>query len=320
MNPQIITPENREHWLTMRGRDVTSTQTAALFGASPYLTRFELWHQKRGTYTAEFITGERLQWGTRLESAIAYGIAEDRGWTVQPMKDYWRLPELRIGASFDFMRTDGPDGPELVEVKNLDSLAYRDNWLKGDEDNEPEASLHIELQVQHQLLVTGFKRAHICALVGGNKSVVITRERDEQVIAAIRQRIHEFWTTVDAGHEPDPVMPADHDVLLALHSHAEPGKLVDLSDRTDVLALIQDYRQASADESEAKERKDNAKIALLIAAGDAEKVRCGQYSVSCGVVAENPGTVIDASMIGQAYGARKSYRGLRVTEKKEKAK
>ena len=33
-------------WLAARTHDLTSTEIAALFGCSPYLTKFELWHRK----------------------------------------------------------------------------------------------------------------------------------------------------------------------------------------------------------------------------------------------------------------------------------
>ena len=42
MATEIIVPSNQEHWLAMRKLDVTSTESACLFGESPYMTHFDL--------------------------------------------------------------------------------------------------------------------------------------------------------------------------------------------------------------------------------------------------------------------------------------
>lgn len=41
-NRETIHHDTEEAWLAARKRDVTSTESAALFGMSPYLTAFEL--------------------------------------------------------------------------------------------------------------------------------------------------------------------------------------------------------------------------------------------------------------------------------------
>jgi predicted phage-related endonuclease len=68
----IITPDSQDHWLQLRTQDVTSTESAALFGMSPYVTQFELWHRKKSGEQPEFKTNERMRWGNRLEAAIAH--------------------------------------------------------------------------------------------------------------------------------------------------------------------------------------------------------------------------------------------------------
>ena len=97
-----ITPTSTEEWLELRKRDITSTDVAALFGLSPYKTAFGLWQSKRPEYVEDFEETTRIKWGTRLQDAIAVGVAEDEGWTVRRRNVYSRLPALRLGASFDF--------------------------------------------------------------------------------------------------------------------------------------------------------------------------------------------------------------------------
>lgn len=316
MNAVTITPANEADWLAMRKLDVTSTESAALFSMSPYLTAFDLWHRKHSGNVPEFKTNERMKWGNRLEAAIAHGIAEEQGWTVEPMKDYMRLPDLRAGSSFDFRITNLGE-PVHLEIKNVDYLAFRDGWIEHD-DGTIEAPEHIEMQVQHQMMVSGYKRAFIGAFIAGNRGVVIERERDEDVIAAIRAKIAAFWRTVDAGQEPDPVMPGDAEAVIRLNQYAQPGKILDASTDAMIAALAEKYKTAAAAEAAAKEDKEVAKAELFEAIGDAEKVLLSHWTISAGLQAETPPTLITAEMVGTSYGGRKGFRNLRINARKSK--
>jgi putative phage-type endonuclease len=314
MTTEIIVPSNQEHWLAMRKLDVTSTESACLFGESPYMTRFDLWHRKRTGIVPEFKTNDRMAWGNRLEAAIAYGIAEEQGWEIKPMKEYFRNPDLRMGSSFDFVITSLGE-PVHLEIKNVDYLAFRDGWLEH-EDGSIEAPTHIELQVQHQMAVSGFKRAFIGAFIGGNRGVVIERLRDEAVIAAIKAKVADFWRTVDAGQEPDPVMPGDAEVLIRLNQYAKPGKVLDASSDDVLAGLIERYKVAAAAEKNAGDDKDVAKAEIFKQIADAEKVLTGAWTVSAAMQAETPPTLITENMVGTSYGGRKGYRNLRINPRK----
>ena len=310
----IIPHTTEQAWLEARKQDVTSTESAALFGMSPYLTHFELWHAKRNGIAREFKTNDRMKWGNRLESAIAHGIAEEQGWAILPMKDYMRDPDARLGSSFDFMITSLGE-PVHLEIKNVDYLAFRDGWIEHD-DGSIEAPEHIEMQVQHQMAVSGFKRSFIGAFIGGNRSVVIERERDEDVIAAIRHKVAAFWRTVDAGDEPSPMMPADAAAVIRLNQYAQPGKILDAGSDEEIASLVTEYKSAAAAEARAAEDKEVAKARLLERIGDAEKVLLHSWTISASIQAETPPTVITADMIGTTYGGRKGFRNLRVNPRK----
>lgn len=314
---ETIHHETEEAWLAARRQDVTSTESAALFGLSPYMTHFELWHAKRGQTVLPFAQNDRMRWGNRLEAAIAAGIAEERGWQIAPMKSYMRLTGERIGSSFDFVILNHPSGkPAHLEIKNVDSLAFRHSWLRDDEF--PEAPAHIEMQVQHQMMVSGFSLSYIGVLVGGNESFVIERERDDRVIAATRQRIAKFWATVDADQEPDAVMPDDAAAVIRLNQYAEPGKIFDAVGDAEIETLVANYRAASTAEARAKEDKEVAKAELFAWIGDCEKVLGSGWTISTSMQADVPPTVITADMIGNTYGGRKGFRQCRITMKKSK--
>lgn len=315
MPVEIIPFTTEDAWLAQRTRDVTSTESAALFGMSPYVTAFDLWHRKRSGNVPEFKSNDRMKWGNRLEAAIAHGIAEEQGWEIRPMKEYMRDPDARMGSSFDFVITNLGE-PVHLEIKNVDYLAFRDGWIEHD-DGSMEAPEHIEMQVQHQMAVSGFKRAFIGAFVGGNRGVVIERERDEDVIKAIRAKVAEFWRTVDAGQEPDPVMPDDAEVVICLNQYAEPGKILDASNDEEITRLVTKYKALCDQRDNLKDDAEVAKAKLLTAIGTAEKVLLNGYTVSASMIADTPATLITADMVGKTYGGRKGYRNLRITAKKK---
>lgn len=290
MNREIITPESEDAWLALRVNDLTSTDVAAMFGLSPYKTKFELWHEKKAGERESFQDNERMKWGRRLEATVAQGICEDNGWTFRPMKEYVRITELRLGSSFDFRIKDagsgffGPDdhpSDRLLEIKCVDFLAFRDGWTI--EEGFIEAPPHIEIQVQHQMLVSGLRRAYIGVLVAGNRIEVIERQADDAVHAGILAQAREFWQSIDDGRAPDPVMPDDADAVIRLNQFAEPGKLLDARGDEALATLLREYQRLGMDEKLAQEQRKVVKADILQHIGDAEKVLTSVGKVSAGI-------------------------------------
>lgn len=323
MNRQTFHPESEAVWLALRGQDLTSTDVPALFGLSPYKTHFELWHEKKSGQRVEFVENERVKWGKRLEHTVAMGIANDQGWEIRPMKEYMRVPEHRIGSSFDFrILTDDSVGVSLLdtdndgilEVKCVDWLIFRDGWTI--DEGFIEAPAHIEIQVQHQMLVSGLKRAYIGVMVGGNDIRVIERQADEAVHRGILTAAKAFWASIDANEPPPPVMPDDADAVIRMHQFAEPGKLFDARNEAAVATLVREYHQFGETKREAEEQQKVRKAELLQRIGDAEKVLLDGYSVSCGLVGPSAGTLVTPDMVGTHIGGRSGYRLVRITPKK----
>lgn len=304
----ILRPENREEWLKLRTNDITSTEISALFNCSPYTTRFELWHRKHDKTVVELEPNDRLRWGTRLQDSIAAGIAEDNGWKIRKMDEYIRMDGERLGASFDFAieEIDGVKVNGLLEIKNVDALIFRDGWIL-DGDNM-EAPPHIELQAQQQLLVSNADFNYIGALVGGNRVVLMKREPDLSIQKAILKANDDFWKSINAGEMPEPDFERDAEFIIAMNSHAEPGKVIDVKDTPAILSLVELYLMLSAKMKEAKEKKDALKAEILTHIGDAEKVLGSTFTISAG-------------MIGPAFieaHERSGYRNFKVIKKKEK--
>lgn len=303
---QKIVPKDKEEWLSLRRKNINSTEVAALFGCSPYTTAFELWHRKKDDTEVAFEMNDRVKWGMRLEKSIAEGVAEENGWQVRKIEEYMFDDGLRLGASFDFEVTT-QEGAGALEVKNVDSLIAKQNWLVND-DGTVEAPPHIEIQVQVQLAVSGLPFAYIAALVGGNRVFLIKRTPDEKIIQAIKDKVRKFWISIDLNLPPKPDFAQDAEFISKLYGYAEAGKVFDATGDKEIEKLALEYKDASAAEKVADEKKKAIKAELLVKIGDAEKVLCDGFSITCGTV--GPALI-------EAY-ERKGFRQFRINFPKGK--
>lgn len=342
MNRETIHFQSEEAWLEMRKADITSTECAALFGCSPYATEYELHHRKTGELPDSFEENERMKWGNRLEAAIAHGIAEDYGLIVEPFKVYMRIPELRMGSSFDFRiigLADGFTGDEIyrdlyrehgvgiMEVKNVDGLQFKRGWIADGDDME--APPHIELQVQHQQEVADLNWTLIAPLVGGNTPRPFHRLRNRAYGTAIMDRIAAFWQRYDAGQAPEPDFTKDADAISKLYMQND-GTSIDLSDNERLYVLCQQYKKAGDEKKVAETAQKAAKAEILTIIKGAKEALAMGHKITAGTTAgssytttREPSerlyvTVKDASLslvpvAGSTFDVeREGYRNVRV--------
>lgn len=317
-------PKDRDEWLALRKLDVTSTEVSALFNMSKYMTAYELGLVKAGDIEDQFQENERSTWGNALEASIAQRVSEVYGVTIRKKSEYMRIPQFRMGASFDFEITGiDPDwtmnkygnsilrgmvaahGNALLEIKNVDSIIFKNEWHVGE---EPEAPPHIEIQLQQQQGVSGLTWGVIAALEGGNKLHLIPRFADTDVFIRMAYRVQDFWEKLDKGIYPSPTHPDDNWIIKKLHSFADPGKLLDATgDKAPegMLDLIRRYEQCARIEKKIKDRRETAQAKLLQMIGPHEKVLTDIATISCASV----------PACEMAY-TRGAYRGWKVTPKK----
>ncbi|MCK4609464.1 MAG: YqaJ viral recombinase family protein [Gammaproteobacteria bacterium] len=296
-----VIPDNNEHWHQLRAKVLTSTEISALFNLSPYSTEYELWHRKK---TQEIVTieqHERMQWGNRLEAAIAEGVGEDQSWEVEPFKEFIYNEHLKIGSSFDYRITK--PFKAILEIKNVDSLVFRNSW--DEDEGELESAPHIEIQAQHQMLISGIDRLFIAALVGGNTIHLIERERDAEIHGAIIEKSMKFWESIEANKPPKPDYERDAAFIASLYSKSNEGSVMEGT--PDIDALVASHKIATENEKQYALEKSAIKAQLLEIIKDSEKVKSDKYSISLGMVKET-----------QVSFTRKGFRNFRIFHKKQK--
>lgn len=313
---QKIKITDKQAWLKERLKDITSTEISALYGFSPYLTEYELFHNKKDGVVVELAGNERMEWGTRLENAIAEGAAADAGWKIKKMGVYIRHPS-RIGSSFDYMIKAGHElsakGVGLLEIKNVDGLVFHKNWI--DDGTNVEAPNHIELQIQHQMEVLDCEWCVLVALVGGNRKVVITRLRDREIGADIREKVKAFWQRVDENSPPSADYSKDADFIIDRLSKNVDANLIAQSDE-ELDKLINQYKHVSAEADSYETLKKGYKAQILERIGNASKVMSACGCISCGTTKDSTGTLITQEMVGTFVGSRKGYRMFKITQGK----
>jgi predicted phage-related endonuclease len=306
---EVIQPRDEAHWLGLRKFDITSTRVAALFGADPRLSEFELFHYLSEAAAPEFEENERSAWGKKLQDVIGQAAAETLGLKdLRPMPEYIRIPSLRLASSFDF--AIGEDG--ILEAKNVDGMIFRDEWIEGDDvtiaadGDKVEAPLRIEVQIQTELAVSQRKYCWLSALVGGNRLVKTKRLPDAKTIEAIKLKAAAMWKRVDAKEAPEPNFTRDAKFISRLYGFADEGKVIS-ADST-VQGLAREYRNITAVYKEAGSQRDALKAQILMQIGSAERVLGDEFTISAGIIKGGPISFV-----------KEDYRGWRVNFKKEKA-
>lgn len=319
MNTQYLTPNSEQEWLGWRLEDLTSTEASALFGMSPYSTLFELWHAKKSKQPGSYEDNERIEAGRHIEPAIASLVSARYGVIVEPFKVYARDTEARLGSSFDYKIIGITDdkvedsrlremflahGIGILEAKNVDGLVFRRKWL------DDETPAHIEIQLQHQLELTGIAWGCVAALVGGNRTELYIREKDAAVGRAIRVKAAEFWASIDSDTPPPVVYPDDADVIIAMSQFSD-NSVLDARGDPGVAELISYFDNVKAEIKNLEIEEKVTKARILEVAGDAGTLLWDGGKVSLTVTKDSLGTLVTPDMVGTYVGGRRGYRQTR---------
>lgn len=225
-------------------KTVSASQVPALFGHSPYLTRWQLWQHFKNRAPIDPEENERMTWGKRLQPVILAGVAEALRIDVIGSDEYVASPRGVIGATIDGFCHDPQRGLGVVECKNVDWLVWRDQWT------ETAAPPHVELQLQTQLAVaapdgTMPSWGLIAALVGGNELRLYEREPYGDTIDMIQDEAGVFLDAVRDGQEPPLTGEAKELPTLAwLYPSVEERKILgpeDVGDLAQAQGWIAEY-------------------------------------------------------------------------------
>jgi putative phage-type endonuclease len=191
----------REAWLEERRTGIGGSDAAAALGQSPHMTALELYHIKLGTPLAPRETDdERTSFGQLMENVIAQQYARRFEVKLRRKNSIVRHPKYPwMLANVDRLIEGKRKG---VEIKNVDSIAYRfnDEWGEPGSDQVPTPYL---LQTAHYMCALDYPEWDLAACVGGNRLEVYHIVRDPELEEMLVDGEHEFWQHVIKGEPPE---------------------------------------------------------------------------------------------------------------------
>lgn len=256
---------DRGQWLEIRKGGIGSSDAAAAVGLNPYKSRLELWLEKTGRTAAnddhQGMDDPRF-WGTLLEPYVAVAYQQKTGQKVRKVNAVLRHPTFPFMLANIDREVVGAAEVQILECKTAGEFGSR-LW----KDGVPE---YVQLQVQHQLAVTGKGAADVAVLLCGQKLEMHRIERDEEIISRLVVLETQFWEYVVTDTPP----PADgsesaaralrhlyqgNDTTLDFTGNAELGSTFD--------ALADLDQEIAAKERDAERLKQTIQQAM----GDASK-------------------------------------------------
>jgi putative phage-type endonuclease len=220
------TPE----WHAHRARYRNASETAAVLGASPWLTPYQLWLQRTGR--VQQVVTAAMGHGTRLEPEARAAYEALTGTVMQPLV----LVEGDYSASLDGMSFDGS---LIVEIKCPFKGRQSSLWQSVEAGAVPE---YYGWQVEHQLMVSGAAQAHLYVFDGTKGHLTEIAPRPERW-QAIREAWDAFMGCIETD-TPPPLTERDKVVRADTAWRDAAEVYLDLKRETDRLAGLLDEAKA----------------------------------------------------------------------------
>ena len=181
--------QNTNEWLEFRRNKIGSSDAPIIMGKSPWKTPHQLWEEKMGIKDS-FFESQAMRRGKDLEPEARTAFEEQTGLVM------W--PDVLTHNEHDFIiaSMDGItiNGEQAVEIKCPGEKTHA-MALQG---IIPE---HYQIQIQHQLAVTGLKKMFYYSF-DGNEGVLLELDRDEQLIQELIQKEIEFYRCMQENNPP----------------------------------------------------------------------------------------------------------------------
>ena len=229
---------SREDWLQVRQQGIGSSDAAAAVGLSPYKSPLQLWAEKTGQ--ARFPEPDPkddrhpMYWGTLLEPIVAAHYTRRTGLRVRRINAVLQHPRHPwMLANVDREVLGSPE-VQLLECKTAGLHGAR-LW----QDGVPE---YVQLQVMHQLAVTGETACDVAVLVGGQELRIHRIQRDEAVIERLIALETAFWAQVQKRQAPAADGSASAEVALRALYPQDDGQTLDFTQDTEMGSTFSDLQ------------------------------------------------------------------------------
>jgi putative phage-type endonuclease len=297
---------SRDDWLSVRRNGIGGSDAAAAVGLSPYMSPLELWLNKTGrdgglSRPSLDDTTEPIYWGTLLEPIVAAAYTKQTGNRVRRVNAVLQHPSIPFMLANIDREIVGVSGVQILECKTAGEFGAR-AWREG----VPE---YVQVQVQHQLAVTGKQAADVAVLLCGQKLEVHRIERDDALIAQLIPLEAAFWRFVETDTPPpaDGSESADR-ALRCLYPRS--GGSVDFTDDRQMSSVFSDLVSVRAEIERYQLVEAKLKQSIQQAMGAAERAVFETGAVSFrrsrdGSSVDLPRLLTDHPELAQTYALTK---------------
>ncbi|WP_367189897.1 YqaJ viral recombinase family protein [Burkholderia sp. Ed8] len=257
----------RDDWLSVRKSGIGGSDAASAVGLNPYKSQLELWLEKTGR-DADLEkpdpkdTTTPVYWGTLLEPIVAAAYTQQTGNRVRKVNAVLRHPFIPFMLANLDREVIGAD-VQVLECKTA-GINGAKLWREG----VPE---YVELQVQHQLAVTGKQSAHVAVLVCGQQLDVHRIDRDDDLIEKLIELEARFWQYVETDTPPPADGSDSADRALRSLFPRDAGSTVDFSDDRNLSATFADLVSVRAEIETREQLESQLKQRIQQAMGEASR-------------------------------------------------
>jgi putative phage-type endonuclease len=269
----------REEWLDVRKRGIGSSDAAAAVGLNPYKSQLELWLEKTGRddglpKSDPQDESSPTYWGNVLEPIVAQHYSKRTHRRVRRVNAVLQHPDPALAwmlANID-REVIGSDDVQILECKTAGINGAR-LW----KDGVPE---YVQLQVMHQLTVTGKQAADVAVLIGGQQLEIHRIERDELMIGRLVELERRFWQYVVSDTPPPADGSESADLALRCLYPGDNGKTADFSHNPVLSLAYVELKAVRQNLAQQEKREAQLKQTLQQAMGDASKATFANGQIS----------------------------------------
>ncbi|WP_350576385.1 lambda-exonuclease family protein [Pseudomonas sp. HY2-MNA-CIBAN-0224] len=269
----------REDWLAVRKLGIGSSDAAAAVGLNPYKSQLELWLEKTGRDTSLPKIDPQDEenpayWGNILEPIVATHYTRRSGHRVRRVNAVLQHPDPKLAwmlANID-REVIGASEVQILECKTAGINGAR-LWKEG----VPE---YVQLQVMHQLAVTGKQAADVAVLLGGQHLEIHRIEREDSLIARLIDLERLFWDYVVSDTPPPADGTASAEAALRCLYPEDNGRTLDFSQHTELATTYLELKAARQSIAQQETREAQLKQVLQQAMGEATRAEFSEGYIS----------------------------------------
>lgn len=245
-----------------RTKFIGGSDASVILGINPWRTPLQLWQDKT-TPRVEKVSPARqriFDRGHRMEPYVVDLLSEETGLRIARRNERYIDKEHGfLACEIDAEAVTG----ENIEIKTVSPFKAAD-WGELGTDAIP---VYYTAQAQHGLMITGAAVCVFGVLIGGDDFRVYRVERDDELIAGMRQREVAFWVDHIEPRVPPPIINAED---IARLFPKDLGTAIEAN--TEALIAYNAIKELSPRLVELEQQLDLHKDTLRIAMGAAARL------------------------------------------------